>query len=291
MRETRVKTNQIEIQVRDYPQHGEAVVFLHFSGANLMMWQPVVPYFQGRYHIVLVDLRGHGKSDKPESGYHIDQMAADVLGVMRHLNLEQAHLVGSSLGAEVALSLAANFPQMVRSLVCEGALFSEYGPYGIWPGSREEFDAHAAETLAQIRNRPVKCFPTIDAFVRNRQEILEQYGVWNTGFEAMERYDASVTPAGEYTRAFRKQSLEDYMVHYFETRFECYYPRAQCPILMLPAQDEITSQPEKTAIEKMVQLARIGEIMAIDGWQHAYGWLLKPLEASQAVLEFHRKYD
>ena len=253
MRDLRVKVNEIELAVRDYPCEGEAIVFLHFCTGNLMMWQPVVPFLQDHYHLILVDLRGHGKSDKPESGYHIDEMAADVVGVMRHLNVARAHLVGSSLGAEVALSIAANHPDMAISLVCEGAFNSEYGPYSAWQGSRAEFEAYVAEELQKIRGRPVNAFPTIDAFLQSRQEKLEQCGAWNAYFEAMERYDASMTAGGEFTRALRKQNLESYMAQYFETRFEDYYPRVQCPILALPAEEEMNSEPERAAMEKMMR--------------------------------------
>ncbi len=131
MQEIRVQVNQIELQIREYEQEGDAIIFLHFSGVNLMMWQRIIPYFQEHYRLILVDLRGHGKSDKPETGYHMDEMARDVIGVMQHLKLERAHIVGSSLGAEVGLSIAANYPEKVISLVCDGALCSEYGPYGI----------------------------------------------------------------------------------------------------------------------------------------------------------------
>ncbi len=144
MQDMRVKVNQIELQIREYKQEGDAIIFLHFSGANLMMWQRVVPYFQDRYRLILVDLRGHGKSDRPETGYHVDEMARDVVGIMEHLKLERAHIVGSSLGAEVGLSLAANYPEKVISLVCDGALSSEYGPYGTWEGSETDFEEHVA---------------------------------------------------------------------------------------------------------------------------------------------------
>ena len=105
-----------------------------------MMWQRVIPNFQDHYRLVLVDLRGYGKSDKPGTGYHIDELAGDVIGVMEHLHLERAHIVGSSLGAEVGLSMAANYPKKVISLVCDGALANEYGPYGLWGGSQADFE-------------------------------------------------------------------------------------------------------------------------------------------------------
>ena len=57
----------------------------------------------------------------------------------RHPRAADALLIGSSLGAEVGLSLAANYPQRVTALVCDGAFYSEGGPYGKWDGSEEAF--------------------------------------------------------------------------------------------------------------------------------------------------------
>ena len=70
MQEKRINVNQVELQIREYEHEGDVVIFLHFGGANLMMWQRVIPYFQPHYHLVLVDIRGHGKSDKLDFGYH-----------------------------------------------------------------------------------------------------------------------------------------------------------------------------------------------------------------------------
>jgi len=286
MQEIRVKANQIELQIRDYDQEGDVIIFLHFSGVNLMMWQPIIPYFQDHYRLILVDLRGHGKSDKPETGYHMDEMARDVIGVMQHLKLERAHIVGSSLGAEVGLSMAANYPEKVISLVCDGALYSEYGPYGIWEGSETEFEDHVARQLEKIRNTPEAIFPSVDALVENRRELIKKYVEWNKYIEAVERYGAYRVDEGKYTKGFGKQALENYMQHYFHCRFEDYYTRVKCPLLMLPGEEELENEREKAVMEGLRDLAEQGEIAEVSGWVHPYGWLLNPEGVSKAVLKF-----
>jgi len=57
--------------------------------------------------------------------------ACDIVGVLDALGIRQTHIAGTSIGAEVGLSLAAHHALRIRSLVAEGALHSEYGPYGI----------------------------------------------------------------------------------------------------------------------------------------------------------------
>jgi pimeloyl-ACP methyl ester carboxylesterase len=286
MQEIRVKVNQIELRIREYEHKGEAIVFLHFSGANLMMWQRIIPYFRDRYRLILVDLRGHGKSDKPETGYHMDEMARDVIGIMQHLGLERTHIVGSSLGAEVGLGLAANYPEKVISLVCDGALSSEYGPYGTWEGSETEFQEHVAQQLERMRNSPDPIFPSVDALVEDRRKVLEKYGLWNNYVEAVERYDAYRMDEGKYTKGFGKQAMANYMEHYFHYRFEDYYRRVKCPLLMLPGEEDLGNERERAAMEGLRDLAEQGEIVAVSGWMHPYGWLLDPEDVSEAILKF-----
>jgi len=286
MLEMRVRVNQIELHIRECEQEGDAIVFLHFSGANLMMWQRIVPDFRDRYRLILVDLRGHGKSDKPQTGYHIDEMARDVIGIMQHLKLERAHIVGSSLGAEVGLSIAANYPDKVISLVCDGALSSEYGPYGTWEGSETEFEEHVARQLEKMRATPDTIFPSVDALVDHSRQVLEGIGWWNEYVEAVERYGACQVDEGQYTKSFRKQAMADYMEHYFHCRFEDYYQRVKCPLLMVPGEEALENARERAVMEGLRQLAEQAEIATVSGWVHPYGWLLDPAGVSKAISQF-----
>jgi 2-succinyl-6-hydroxy-2,4-cyclohexadiene-1-carboxylate synthase len=281
----RLSVNQIELQIQDYPHAGAALIFLHFSGANLMMWSRAVPYFQEDYRVILVDLRGHGRSDRPESGYHMDDMARDVIGIMDQLHLEQAHIIGSSLGAEVGLSMAASYPQRVLSLVCDGALSSESGPYGTWDGSEAEFEAHVTGRLAKMRANPEKTFPSVEALLASRREIFAPIGWWNETVAAMERYGAHPIGENQYVGGLRKAALVDYMTHYFHYRFEEFYPRVQCPLLLV-AEEEIEDEREAAAMAGLCALAAQGEIRRIPGWQHPYGWLLDPEAICREILDF-----
>jgi pimeloyl-ACP methyl ester carboxylesterase len=286
MREQRVKVGEIELQIRDYERGGEAIVFLHFGGGNLMMWQQVVPYFQADYRLVLLDLRGHGKSDKPRIGNHIDQMAGDVAGVMDHLAIERAHVVGSSMGAEVGLSLAAIDPQRVTALVCDGALYSEYGPYGIWDGSQADFEHYVEQQLAKLRDRPERVYPSVEALVAARREALEKNGWWNRYVETFTEYDACEVSPGQYALSCPKWAKEEYLSHYYAYRFEEYYRRVKCPVLLLPDAEASQDERMKQAMQGLCKLAAKGKIVAVPDWEHPYGWMLEPDQMCQAVREF-----
>lgn len=285
MQDLRVNTNQIELQVRDYQGKGDAIIFLHFSSANLMMWQRVTPLFQNGYRVILVDLRGHGRSDRPDASYHIDEMARDIAGVMERMKLGTAHIIGSSLGAEVGLSLAANYPEKVISLVCDGALSSEFGPYGTWEGSEQEFENDVADTLKQMRDKPVNLYSSVEELVEARRGILTKYGLWNEYVEAMEIYGAYDTGDGKFTCGMGKLANQSYMQGYFHCRLEDYYSKVFCPLLMI-AEKENENEVEKAAMRGLRDLAKQARIAEISGWMHPYGWLLDPDEVCRVILDF-----
>ncbi len=285
MKEQRIKAGEVELQVREYEHEGEAIIFLHFGGGNLMVWQGVVPHFQDKYHLVLLDLKGHGKSDKPSTGYHIDELAGEVILVMDELQIERAHIVGSSLGAEVGLSMAANHPGRVRSLVLDGALFSEFGPYGIWQGTEEEFKAHAANRLEKIRATPPKEYPSVDALVEANRKMFEEYGWWSDIFDSVKRYDSVQTSGGKYIGSWGLMA-EDYTRHYLFYQFEDYYRRVDCPVLMLPDTYPGQDEREQEIMQGFFDLVGKGKIVAVPEWVHPFGWMLTPDSVSQAILEF-----
>lgn len=84
---------------------------------NLASW-----YFTGasalakQYSVLLYDLRGHGRSERPDSGYNLSEMTRDLEGLVSHNN-EALTLVGHSYGALVALNFAVTFPERVKQLV------------------------------------------------------------------------------------------------------------------------------------------------------------------------------
>lgn len=69
------------------------------------------------YTVIVVDLRGMGDSDKPAEGYSKKNMASDVKGLVATLGYEKVHMVGHDIGANVAYSFAANYPEKIKKLI------------------------------------------------------------------------------------------------------------------------------------------------------------------------------
>jgi pimeloyl-ACP methyl ester carboxylesterase len=84
---------------------------------NLGFWHVgLLSQLSAQLHLTLYDLRGHGRSTMPATGYRPLDMAGDLLELMDHLAISSAHLVGHSFGGEVALQFSAAHPDRVRSL-------------------------------------------------------------------------------------------------------------------------------------------------------------------------------
>jgi 3-oxoadipate enol-lactonase len=92
---------------------GEPVVLIHGFGLDAAMWDPQWTAFARRHRVIRYDMRGYWSSSLPEGPYsHVD----DLLALMDFLDARPAHLVGLSLGGRVALRVAAQEPDAVRSL-------------------------------------------------------------------------------------------------------------------------------------------------------------------------------
>lgn len=99
---------------------GEAVVLIHGWMSDVTMWGPKLSPLPG-FKLIGLDVRGHGKSDKPHDPRKYGAaMAADVVRLLDHLKIEKAHFVGYSMGAFIAGKVAATQPKRVLSLVYGG---------------------------------------------------------------------------------------------------------------------------------------------------------------------------
>lgn len=113
----RIATHGVTYSVRLAGTVGRpAVVLLHGWMGTSHSWRKLVPRLASSHFVVVPDMRGHGASDKPTSGYDGLSLAYDVVRLLDELGVESAHVVGHDMGALVALVLAGNFPERTRSL-------------------------------------------------------------------------------------------------------------------------------------------------------------------------------
>ena len=98
-------------------QAAPPIVLVHCYGCSLHWWDRLAPILAETHRVIRIDLLGHGGSEKPKSGYGIDQQAALVAAAMGGLDVQGAVVVGHSMGFSVAVALAARASQLVDRLV------------------------------------------------------------------------------------------------------------------------------------------------------------------------------
>ncbi len=127
------------------------VVLAHGFTDDGLCWTPVAQQLEQDYDLIMVDARGHGKSDAPEGGYDSLRQACDLAGVIAHLGLEHPAVLGHSMGAATALVLAGTSPDV------PGAILLEDPPAWWMPGSRqpprEDWSARMREWIDGMKRK------------------------------------------------------------------------------------------------------------------------------------------
>lgn len=119
-RERVVDVHGVPIAIQEFANPGRSpVLLLHGIGSRGESWWPVIDRLAERFHVIQVDMRGHGASGKPERGYLMDHYAADLETLIDTLGLDAPRIVGHSLGALVTLVWASRYPARAAALVLE----------------------------------------------------------------------------------------------------------------------------------------------------------------------------
>jgi len=114
-----VEARGLKLHVRQWDGRRTPFVLLHGLASNGRTWEAVARRLAAAGHaVVAADQRGHGLSDKPESGYGFDDVRSDLLALLEGLNLgERPILAGQSWGGHVVLDFAARYPDVPRGIV------------------------------------------------------------------------------------------------------------------------------------------------------------------------------
>jgi len=92
---------------------GTPIVFLHPWTTNGYIWYYQIFPFARTNKVIAIDHRGHGRSDKPQSGYSIQEHARDVAAVLDAEKVDRAVLVGNSIGGMIAMQFTLDNPRRV----------------------------------------------------------------------------------------------------------------------------------------------------------------------------------
>jgi pimeloyl-ACP methyl ester carboxylesterase len=214
-----------------WPGTGPAVVGLHGVTASYANFVGVADRLAGRRPLLAFDLRGRGDTDKPEQGpFGMAQHAHDVAAAMRAFGLDDAVVVGHSMGAFVVAALAAEHPDLVCGVVLvDGGLPLEPPP-GVDP--QQMLDVALAPQMARLRTT----FPSEDAYLEFWRGLPPFEGDrWNDWVEAYLRYDLGGVAPQLRPKASETAVRGDFLDTLQANRLRDNLRRIQVPTLLLRA--------------------------------------------------------
>ena len=100
--------------------NGPPLVLLHNFAGSGAMWTPFVPELAKGYKVIVIDLRGHGRSTNPSGQFTHRQAALDIFGLLDHLGIRQFKAIGVSSGAMTLIQMATQQPSRVQAMVLVG---------------------------------------------------------------------------------------------------------------------------------------------------------------------------
>lgn len=134
----RIATNGIQLYYTRTGGDKPPVVLAHGFSDDGLCWTPVAEQLAAEYDVIMVDARGHGRSDAPEQGYGPVEMAADLAGVITSLGLHKPAVLGHSMGGSTTMALAGLYPDLPGAILIEDS------------GARNFMAGNSAEAQARL---------------------------------------------------------------------------------------------------------------------------------------------
>lgn len=262
-----VHTNDIELY---YEIQGTGTPLLLLAGLGYPGWQwhKMAPLLASHCQVILPDNRGVGRSSKPPGPYTASMLAADAMGLLDALNIEQAVILGHSMGGFVAQALALEYPQRVRKLILAATNFGGPHHVPITPAAMAVLTDTTVDPLTRFRNG--LRVSTAPGFAETHPEVIEAWLAW--------RLANPLDPTG-----YQAQLAIGLALQHAESAFESRLPAITAPTLIVfGAHDAVVPPANAELLGQQIPHSRI-HILPNAG--HFFP-LETPEEAAQVVAEF-----
>ena len=277
-----LKTSQLQMRYLDWGDPADSrsdntVLALHGLASSCHWYDLVIPRLTDSFRFISPDQRGHGKTDQPDTGYDWLTVSTDVIEAMDALGCEKAAVMGHSWGANVALAVAAKYPERVSKLVMiDGGYFD----WTLRPGATwESFSS---------RLRPRDVSGTREQFLSRLSQQLSE--CWSDQLAEIVMSMVEEDDQGNVRDILRPSNHAQVMEAMWNEPSSTMFPNVRCPSLIVTAGPRSGSNSEFTQLRR--QMAEAAEAAIADcrvEWipdtMHDIGYH-KPAELAQALRSF-----
>jgi pimeloyl-ACP methyl ester carboxylesterase len=279
--DTLVSLRGLRFHYREYGRASDPpIVLLHGVASNARIWITTAPTLAQGSHVLALDQRGHGQSDKPDSGYDFASVTSDLLAFIDELKLQRPVVAGHSWGGNVALEFAAKYPDRLAGLVLVDGGFMELSSRDGMTWERAEKEMAPPE-LTHL----------------TREQLLEGAKKWELGSIWSEEVGAAlmgnfeITEAGTIRPNLRRENHMQVVRALWEQRPSELCAHVRCPVLFIGAEREGSARTrewlemKRESITRMAKLLPRCEVRWFENTIHDIP-LHRPAELAQAIEEF-----
>ncbi len=258
-----VETNGITLSYLDYPpihtppDEAETLVLLHGLTANAHWFGGLIKAgLNERLRVISVDLRGRGKSDKPDSSYSVSDHSADVVGFLDALELERVMLGGHSFGGQITIYIGAHYPERVKKMVILDS--------GVMHPRVRELIRASIERLG----KPVASWDVYIEAVKNSPYYHD--GFWSDELETFYRADVETLSDGSVISRSKPEAMIESMEGVLAEDWRIHGAKTTQPALLLRAPEGIGPPPTPPIITEEGALQTAGSLPNCE-YQQIYG--------------------
>ena len=217
-----------------------AVVLAHGFSDDGLCWTPLAEVLEREYDIVMIDARGHGRSDATEAPYGVQELAHDLRGVIVGLHLQRPAILGHSMGGRTTLALAGLYPDVPGAILIEDG--DALGIAAVDPDVYDEQRARSRVELTALQRK-------------TRQELIDDLRA-----EHPEWPEAELEPWADAKLRLRPEHLT---LHNRGVDWSTVLGKITCPALLITADPERGAMitPERAAVmQALIPQLRIAHI-------------------------------
>ncbi len=171
----KIQSNGIELYY-EIRGAGKPLVLISGLGYPLWQWHKMIPLLAEKFQTIAFDNRGVGQSDKPSGPYTAQMLAQDTVGLLDALGIEQAIIVGHSMGGFVAQAVALDFPQRVDRLVLCSTNFGGPRHIPVTPEAMKVLGDVTSDAVTRFKNGLV--VSTAKGWAEKNPAMIETWIQW-----------------------------------------------------------------------------------------------------------------